>query len=1364
MRSVIVFSLLLLSGLVHGQDRILLANDKFTPEKSVWDYSENEVVDGRIYRLIQSPLLKLNKTVAGIHTMEYVPANTFYSSIEVSRLNEAKTFLAGSGNYVMPVKPEWKLSQALLENNIPDHIWRGVDQIEVWMKIYRDVPESIFLEELNAAGLQVRDTKPELYLYSVIISPDAIISWASKPYIVRMEEYRAPDVSLNFYSRASHRIDYIQNPNVMPQTFSGSGVAVGVGDDGSVNHLDYNDRILQNVPNINQGDHADHVTGTLAGAGIVEPTAKGNAPDASLVMSFFSANLNNAPTDYDQYGVRLISGSYGPFGGCSSTSPYSSTSVQVDNLPLSRPTVTGLWSAGNEAGSNCSPVGSPWGTMGGDYSRAKNQIAVASAQRNNSISGFSSRGPTPDGRLKPDITGLGSGVYSCTDQPLNNSYTVKSGTSMSCPGVAGGVATMYEAYRHYNNDKDPLASTVKAVLLNTAQDLGNPGPDFTFGYGRANLYRAHKVIEAGTIIVDSISSGINTHTIALPANGTVTEVRVLLCWTDTVGNPNAARILVNDLDLTVQQGANSYQPWVLDPTWSVSNLTSNAERARDSLNNVEQVTFTNPGTGNLTIEVDGSGVVTSKQVYSIAYEFVMDSMVLVNPAGGESYQPGTQVMISWVAGESPATFGLEYSLDSGATWASISNNLSSDRRDRLWQMPLISTNKGLIRLTRAGDTATIAKTFTIVGEVLNLTAVSSCPDSTLTLAWDSVFEASQYVVYKYMAGRMDSIGLATDTFFVVSGADFQSIDEWYSVAPMLGDRIGIRSDAYNKPPGIFNCTLTDDIDIETMSSPSSYGMPDCYPVIGVPVRINLVNRGVNDASNFVVSYRLNGAAAVSDTVKDTIAPGAHYIHEFNNSGINLQPQTNYDFVFSVDYLFDRNPFNDTLEVRTRLVSSQQFSVPYLNDFENFNTCGTNSNCGQTQCNLSDGWNNLSNLHIDDHDWRVISGPSPSSGTGPNTDFIPGSATGQYLYLEASSGCDSSEAILLSPCLLIDTSTVLPTIEYAYHMLGSNMGKLSVDLITEDGEVINVVPVVSGNQGNAWITKQIDMQPYRGQVVSVRFRGKTGNNYLSDLALDYFNLFDASVTAPTAGFTAQFDNTGCIGDSWTFQDNSSGSIDNYNWNFGPNAVPSTATGPGPHNVIFSSRGYNQVQLQVSNAGGLNIKADSVLVLDVPGGFFNYAQNSNIITFTDVSSFSPNAWSWDFGDGNTSSQQNPVHTYAALGTYTVVLMVTNDCGTDDYERKITVNWISTPEQVLAEQIKVFPNPATDLINVEIPEQLESCQLVLSDLSGKQLQRVEVSGSSKTSSLNIEGLSEGVYILGIEKDGKVLRNMRIVKDNAF
>ncbi|HEY7214323.1 MAG TPA: PKD domain-containing protein, partial [Thermoanaerobaculia bacterium] len=64
------------------------------------------------------------------------------------------------------------------------------------------------------------------------------------------------------------------------------------------------------------------------------------------------------------------------------------------------------------------------------------------------------------------------------------------------------------------------------------------------------------------------------------------------------------------------------------------------------------------------------------------------------------------------------------------------------------------------------------------------------------------------------------------------------------------------------------------------------------------------------------------------------------------------------------------------------------------------------------------------------------------------------------------------------------------------------------------------------------------------------------------------------------------------------------------------------------------------------------------------------------FTDRSTGKPKTWSWDFGDGTASNLQNPQHTYAAAGSYTVVLVVTNDAGSDQASKVVTVNPASKP----------------------------------------------------------------------------------------
>src|SRR4030095_945077 len=97
------------------------------------------------------------------------------------------------------------------------------------------------------------------------------------------------------------------------------------------------------------------------------------------------------------------------------------------------------------------------------------------------INGSSSGGPAKDGRLKPEICAVGTDVYST--QP-NNTYGFNTGTSMACPGISGNFAMLIHAYRDLNGGSSPLSALIKATLMNTADDLGNAGPDYQYGYGR----------------------------------------------------------------------------------------------------------------------------------------------------------------------------------------------------------------------------------------------------------------------------------------------------------------------------------------------------------------------------------------------------------------------------------------------------------------------------------------------------------------------------------------------------------------------------------------------------------------------------------------------------------------------------------------------------------------------------------------------------------------------------------------------------------------------------------------------------------------------------------------------------------------
>ncbi|QLH44602.1 MAG: PKD domain-containing protein [Bacteroidota bacterium] len=133
--------------------------------------------------------------------------------------------------------------------------------------------------------------------------------------------------------------------------------------------------------------------------------------------------------------------------------------------------------------------------------------------------------------------------------------------------------------------------------------------------------------------------------------------------------------------------------------------------------------------------------------------------------------------------------------------------------------------------------------------------------------------------------------------------------------------------------------------------------------------------------------------------------------------------------------------------------------------------------------------------------------------------------------------------------------------------------------------------------------------------------------------------------------------------------------------------------------------------VTNASGCS-NSDTLTLVVNPAtvGNFGYVQNGNTITLTD-STQNSTAWSWDFGDGNQSTNQNPVYTYSTSGNFTITLIVTGPCGNDTITKAIGI-WPESVQSVHLSAIQLYPNPATS-------------EVVISALqSGDLLQEVQLS----------------------------------------
>jgi subtilisin family serine protease len=265
----------------------------------------------------------------------------------------------------------------------------------------------------------------------------------------------------------------------------------------------------------------------------------------------------------------------------------------------------------------------PWVSIG-TTAVAKNIIAVGAVTLSRQIASYSSRGPTRDGRVKPDLVARGGFCGSdCVFSTLpNNSYGVLSGTSMAAPVVTGTAALLVEQWRRTFGGQNPTSAILKTLMIATADDLGNPGPDFTYGFGLLNAKAAVDNILADggqgrRIVTNSVGTG---DRIEIPISLSAAQnLRVVLGWLDPEvlifpvdsGDPTdplAAATLVNDLDLkVVDAGGNDVLPYVLNMT----KPDDPATRGVNHIDNTEEVEISNAPAGVYKIVVTGKSVTAS---------------------------------------------------------------------------------------------------------------------------------------------------------------------------------------------------------------------------------------------------------------------------------------------------------------------------------------------------------------------------------------------------------------------------------------------------------------------------------------------------------------------------------------------------------------------------------------------------------------------------------------------------------------------------------------------------------------------------------------------------------------------------------
>lgn len=443
---------------------------------------------------------------------------------------------------------------------------------------------------------------------------------------------------------------YVHQP---PFNFTGTDVTVAVADSGL--HMgtaeDMHPDLAGRTPAFfqygsltdasDEHAHGTHVAGIIAGNGAVGTTDEqgylyglGVAPGASIVTQrlFDGAGVYEAPPSYEtltreavQAGAVIGNNSWGD----DTKGRYDVSAMEFDALvrdadwstPDDQPYIL-EFSAGN-AGPGPQTIGSP--------AVAKNVIATGASQNDRfdffiyedgseTMADFSSRGPTEDGRIKPDVVAPGTWIASLRSPiaddgnawlDIDFDYLYMGGTSQAGPQVSGAAAIFVQYYRESFGIGTPSPALVKAALIHSAVDMDDtagtaPTPNMDEGWGRVDLTeiilnpRAHEYLDQTTLLTAG-----QTYERSVIIADSSEPLRVTLVYTDVPGFPAAIPALVNNLNLElIGPDGRVYRGNQFENGESVPDASSS-----DNLNNVEGIYIGVPAPGEYILRVKGANVV-----------------------------------------------------------------------------------------------------------------------------------------------------------------------------------------------------------------------------------------------------------------------------------------------------------------------------------------------------------------------------------------------------------------------------------------------------------------------------------------------------------------------------------------------------------------------------------------------------------------------------------------------------------------------------------------------------------------------------------------------------------------------------------
>ena len=537
--------------------------------------------------------------------------------------------------------------------------------------------------------------------------------------------------------------------------------------------IDFRGRLIRsNLTSPLLSNHAADMATIMAGGGNNSALRKGIAWKAKVISISFSNLLPESDDFYRKNQIHLENHSY----GTDIQNVYSNVALAYDASINRLNDVLHVFSSGN-SGSITSMDGNFKGisnhsNLTGSFKQAKNIITVGAVDSVGKIEARSSRGPTYDGRLKPEVVAFG-----------------QDGSSGAAALVSGVATLLQQQYAKSRNGVKPSSHLVKALLINSAEDVGTKGIDYQSGYGNVNAYSAIQTLNAGRFFTAELANSITqTYSVSVPSNAR--NLKITIVWNDPSAIEKASTALINDLDLSVvSPNGNRFLPWVLSSFPNVDSLKKLPTRQRDRLNNVEQITIENPEAGKYLITVFGFRIPRGTQAFSMVYDWELgDEFQWQFPLRQDNIIPNENNLIRWKSTFSDTKGILEYLPNGSRSWVRVAD-LDLSKGFYKWKVPNLFYSPSQLGMSVANK-AFVSDTFS-VSKPLEIKLGYNCSDS-LLLLWDAPTFVNKYVIYQLGNQYFEPIFQTNRSSIVINKKKYSG--KHFAVAPILdNEKSGIRS-------------------------------------------------------------------------------------------------------------------------------------------------------------------------------------------------------------------------------------------------------------------------------------------------------------------------------------------------------------------------------------------------------------------------------------------------------------------------------------------------------------------------------------------------------------------------------------------